>query len=266
MNVEIRKLLNEFKKSLRPVKKDIFSIVIHGSSVYSDDLKPFQDIDTYVIFKKQDYKVLEKFRETVKTFCVKHSSKETIVQYSVAGAGRGGISKSHIKNKQIFSFEIYVDNRYSFEIGWKKNLSLPLAMVKNYKVLMGEDVGNYVQYVGGLENKKVLLKAFDLFQWTIATAFENDFDSVFLNSSVQDGVFSDVISFFLNGNILEKRKNYVLHILKDKFPHLYKNHKILLKNVKTLREEGASKLSSEKLFHLYVKFHNSIWRKIDGRN
>ena len=44
MNDRLKDLISKFVESLNKVKEDIFSLTIHGSSVYSLDLKNHQDI------------------------------------------------------------------------------------------------------------------------------------------------------------------------------------------------------------------------------
>lgn len=97
MNKKIKELLNNFKKELSPIRKDIFSIVIHGSSFYSNKLKPHQDIDTYFILKKQDIRIYRKIKKILKDFCKKETKEEKIVYYSIAGAGNTFIERN-LKN------------------------------------------------------------------------------------------------------------------------------------------------------------------------
>ena len=238
---------------------------MHGSSVYSDEVKSHQDLDIYFIFKEENYEALRNFKEILKEFCKGQSFGDNEVYYSIAGAGRGAIEKYVSDKKQIFRFEIFIDNQKDFEMDWKNNISFPHYLCKNYFVLFGKDVKNYLDYVGDIENKAFLFSGFDKFQWTISSVFEKDFEEFFLESSILESVFFDLDLLFLNYGLKERRKLQMINLFEENFQKMFKKYKLFLRNVLALRISEKKVLSSERFFNIYLNFHNEIMGEINGR-
>ncbi|MFA5061374.1 MAG: hypothetical protein WC494_03615 [Candidatus Pacearchaeota archaeon] len=265
MNKRIKELLNNLKKELSPVKKDIFSIVLHGSSVYSNKLKPHQDIDTYFILKKQDIKVYRKIKKILKDFCKKETKEEKIVYYSPARAGNTFIERNLKDEKQIFRIEIFFSYEKHFNMFWRGNYSFPRNLCKNYWILMGEDVKEYLPYLGYEENLAGIFDGFDKLQWNYVSIIESNFDPDIIYSSVQGGIFHDLGKYFIILGIKERRKDKMLKKLKEKSPEVYKKFKKIIIETEKSRNGEKINISPLNYFKIYRKFNKFVNREIHER-
>jgi hypothetical protein len=265
MNKKIKELLNDFKRELYPLKKDIFSIVIHGSSVYSETLKHHQDIDIYFILKKQDIKVYRKIKKTIRNFCNKKTGDNNFIYYSIAGAGNTFIEKNLKNEKQIFRLEIFFSYEEHFNIFWRGNYSFPRSLCNNYKILMGEDIKKYLPQVGYQENLAQIFNGFDKLQWNYVSIIESNFDPDIIYSSVQEGIFHNLGSFLLSQGIEERRKDKMLEKLKEKYPKVYNKFKKMFVETENNRNQEKTNLSPLNYFKKYRNFNKFIIRDINER-
>ncbi len=196
MNSKIKSLIKNFKKKIDSLRKDIFSVVVHGSSVYSEELKPHQDIDIYFILKRKDIRVYRKIKKILNDFCKENSKGDIFTYYSIAGAGNVQVEKNLQKKKQVYRLEIFFSDEKNFKICWKENSSFPKSLCKNYKILIGEDIKKYLPFVGSQENLIEIYDGFDKLQWNYVSIIESDFNSKVIYSSVQEGIFYDLGLFF----------------------------------------------------------------------
>jgi len=262
MNKEINELLIELKKELSPLRKNIFSFIVHGSSVYSNKLKPHQDIDLFIIFKKMDFNVLNNFKKILNNFLKKSSLVDKKVYYSIAGAGRGSVEKTFTDKNQIFRLEFYVNYESDFKYTWKRNFSFPFSLCKNYKILIGEDIGKYLQYVGDSENKISLLDGWDKFQWSCCSILESDLDESVVFSSIQESVFYDLTLLFLAYKINENRKDFMIEKFKKEFYPYFKKYRFVLNETNSLRKGNLPTKKKGFYFNSYHRFNKFVRRKI----
>jgi len=265
MNKEIKSLLDKLKEELAPLKREIFSLVVHGSSVYSEVLKPHQDIDLFIIFKKMDLNVLKNFRKILNNFSKNNSLGDKEVYYSIAGTGRGSIDKISQNKHQFFRLEFFVDYELDFKYLWKKNFSFPFSLCKNHSLLIGKDICKYLPYVGDSENKISLLEGFNKFQWTCCSIIENNFDKEILFLSIQEAIFYDLSLLFSLYGINEKKKDFMIRKFKKEFPSYFKKHRFVLNETLLLRKGSPPTKKGEVYFEMYKKFNKFVRRKINEK-
>lgn len=262
MHKKIEFLLDEFKKHLSPIKDQIYSMIVHGSSVYSEELKKHQDIDLFIVLDSFEYGLLKDFKRFLQDFCKRMSSKEIEVYYSIAGSGRTSIEKADYGEKQVYRLEIYVSSKYMLFMDWKYNLNFPRSLISNSKKIMGEDILHLAKYTGDTENLRLGIREFNKLQWTYCSILEFGLNEEIIIESSEEAVFN-LIRYALNVfGIKELRKDKVVDKFIALFPKESKEHEIVLKETKIIRNGKSPTISALEYLDKVEKLNNFIENKI----
>ncbi|GEM_PF-6409396 len=264
MHKKLKVLLGEFSDKLKPLKHDIFSVVIHGSSVYSPSLKSHQDIDILFIFKESNFDALKKFKKILISFCNEQTNEKNLVYYSIAGSGRMSIEKPDFEKEQIFRLEIFVSSKDVILADWKSNNPFPRRLAQNYRILVGEDVGKLVEYSGEMEVKRNVVSEFDKLQWTYCSILEFGFNEKILFDSGQEAVFNLLRIIFSLYNIKEARKDEFIEMFNKLFPDARK-YKYVLEETRRLRNGDKPRKSIFFYLSEIQKFNSFVREKINER-
>lgn len=262
MNKIVNLLLNKFVSKLKPIKKDIYSIFIHGSSFSSNELKPFQDLDLYVALRNNTLSVLKKFKLLIKEFCKENSDKDTHIIYSIAGSGRAPIERVEINKNQVFKLDLFVSSERKARLDFKWNESFYRNFANRGKSIMGEDLGKFSQYSGEQENPVSFYGGFDKLQWTYCSMLEYRYDEKVLSDSCQENVFFLLRRIFIFQGLKIDRKDKLISSFKKLFPKDYYKFKQVFDYTKKLRYGKKIEISASRYLDLVRKFDSFVGGKI----
>ncbi|MBS3099151.1 nucleotidyltransferase domain-containing protein [Candidatus Pacearchaeota archaeon] len=258
MHEKVKNLLKKLSKKLEPVKKDIFSIVVHGSSVYSEDLKSHQDIDLFVILNEDSFDTLRRFKKMLKEFCIENSTTNSLIYYSLAGSGRVSMEKFASKEKQIFRLEMFVSTKDKFIIGWKNNIIFPKRLIENHKIVVGNEIKKFVDLTGDTEIKTSILNQFDTLQWVYCSVLEQGVDEQMLWGICQETVYSLIRTMLSLYDLKEARKDKMFEVFLNLF-HEAKDFSSLFKKTQKLREGKKSEESIFTYLNEIQKLNSFVW-------
>ncbi len=266
MHKNVDTLLKDFVKQLSPLKKDIYSIVLHGSSVYSNELKNYQDVDLFLVLKDYDFRVLSKFKMLLKSFCKKMTDNKNYVDFMISGSGRGAIKKEFNIKKQIYMLEIFVSCKDKMILDFKHNSTFPHHLNKNSKIIMGENILRFVKYAGDTKNPRMHSQALNTLQWPYCSVIEFGFDKKIILKSSEEAVFNLVRHILEVYEIKEINKSRILTDFKNLFQKDSSKFNKLFEITLKLRNNEPINISALKYLNYVKELDRFVEEKAHARN
>ena len=262
MHKEIEKLIKKLTEKLSPLKKEIYSFILHGSTVYTKEIKKHQDLDLFLTFNKYTHKNLTLLKKLLEEFTKENSNEKTTVYYSVAGSGRTAIEKMSSDKKQNFRLELFVSEKNKTLYDWKLNTNFPRYVAKNSKILMGKNILPLVKYTGDTENYRNGDRMFDKLQWIYCSILEYGIDEEIILKASEDAVFSIIREILDINGIKEARKEESLIEIRK---ILDKEYEDTLRATENLRKEKQAGMSAIDYLKGAMKLNEFMEKEMHGK-